>query len=1578
MANFFLFKGLGEVDAMSERANKNLIRISAFFTMVVMALVLFHWGEMRTHLSYLKEILEKHFRVIQTAMDGFCRVDETGKILEVNHSLCNMTGYEARELASMNIANLDAKMTADEIKELMEAIVQKGHGRFESVQRRKDGTVFDIEVSVQIYQEAEKIEFIAFSRDITERKLSEKKLKESETFKNALLEAIPIPVFYKDHHGRYLGFNKAYEQFYGKRKEQMVGKSVFDLNPPELAEIYHAKDNELLCNGGTQVYETQVRDAHGDIRDVIFYKAIFTTDTGQIGGLIGAIQDISERKKAEEKLRESEAKFRTLFDVAAIPLCLVNSAGDIKFINKKFRQVFGYTRNDIPSIEQWWHLAYPDPDYRRWVMETWDQAVKNSQEGRFEIEPIEYRVTCKNQDVRQVIISGNTIKDGFLATFIDITQIKDAEEALVNSISLLDAALESTADGILVVSCDGTKITRFNHKFADLWQVPEDILSSGDNSLLLAYVGSRVKDTGAFIEKAKEMYHQPEKEGFDLLALKDGRILERYSIPQRIGDRIVGRVWSIRDITDRFYAEVELKKLSRAIDASPASVVITDCDGNIEYINPKFTEVSGYTMDDVRGQNSRTLSSGRHAPEFFKELWNTITAGRQWQGEFQNRNKDGQIYWELASISPVMNPHGKITHYVAVKEEITDRKKQEDALWRRQRNAALEADIGLFLTRRIKLSNALQHCTQSLVRHLDVAFARVWILNPDAQVLELYASSGMYTHLDGKHSRVPVGSYKIGQIASEKKPHFSNQVIGDPWIHDQEWARREGMVAFAGYPLIAEGQPIGVLGLFSRSPLDPETLDTLGNLSRVLALFIMRQDAEKDLLESEVKFRSLYEATGDAVILMDQNRFIDCNPAALKMFGCNSLADCLQLNIVVLSPQCQPDGHNSLERINELTVTAFKEKSCRFEWLFKRRDGVTFPADILLNRIELHGQPVLEAVVRDITRQKQVELQLLSAKEAAETAVRVKSNFLANMSHEIRTPLNLILGFLELVLEEPLMKQQQRAHLTTARKAGVSLLEVINDILDISKLENGLLTIEQHPLRISRLMHDVQSALNIAAKEKGLYLELDIHPAVAGVFLGDPLRLKQILMNLAGNAVKFTGKGGVILRVMPAESEYKLHFEVEDTGIGIPADRLRRIFDPFTQADASTTRRYGGTGLGTTIARELVELMGGDIWAQSREGKGSTFHFTVQLRPTDQVPDDDSSDVLPTPVWAGTRKGFRILLVEDVQANVNLARIRLEQKAHEVTVAWNGRDAVDFVQSADFDIILMDIQMPVMGGVEAARRIRRLENSTKRRVPIIAMTAAVMQEEARKYLEAGMDAVVAKPINFSKLFKTIESLVPEGVGTRIESPGPAGSAALESKLPFLDGIDVDQAIQRWKNRENFVSGLRLFLLDYSTADVQLKRYINERDLDSAYRMAHKLRGVAGNLSLSEVTDTITVVDSALSKEQVDKAQAALLPFSQALAKTVASIRQLAVIKEQEEAPEREMDAGRVAKVFADLMAAFDLCKPSIVEPYLVELETYFSKEALSPIVDRLKTFDFDGAKQETARFAQILKTKLER
>lgn len=389
--------------------------------------------------------------------------------------------------------------------------------------------------------------------------------------------------------------------------------------------------------------------------------------------------------------------------------------------------------------------------------------------------------------------------------------------------------------------------------------------------------------------------------------------------------------------------------------------------------------------------------------------------------------------------------------------------------------------------------------------------------------------------------------------------------------------------------------------------------------------------------------------------------------------------------------------------------------------------------------------------------QRAVELE--EARIQAEEANQTKSQFLAHMSHEIRTPMNGVMGMLELALEDQ-PAGERRDQLVIARSSAESLLVIIDDILDFSKVEAGRLELAPVHFRIMELCDDVQSLFARRIQEKGIRFQVVSH-GLPEVLLGDSLRLRQILINLVGNAIKFTTVGEVTLELAstPLDSgELDLRCQVRDTGIGIPAGKLALIFDAFTQADSSTTRQFGGSGLGLAITRRLVELMGGQIWVESAPGVGSTFHFNVRLAspaPGAELPAPRSNAPVPPRVLG---RALTILVAEDSPVNQKVARGMLVRRGHRVTLASNGREALAAFEAGTFDLILMDMQMPEMGGLEATRIVRQRESGTGRRVPIIALTASAMAEDRERGLAAGMDDYLAKPVRGDELDRVLRDL----------------------------------------------------------------------------------------------------------------------------------------------------------------------------------------------------------------------------
>ncbi|TPV60905.1 PAS domain S-box protein [Aestuariibacter sp. GS-14] len=581
----------------------------------------------------------------------------------------------------------------------------------------------------------------------------------------------------------------------------------------------------------------------------------------------------------------------------------------------------------------------------------------------------------------------------------------------------------------------------------------------------------------------------------------------------------------------------------------------------------------------------------------------------------------------------------------------------------------------------------------------------------------------------------------------------------------------------------------------------------------------------------------------------------------------------------------------------------------------------------------------LDGFIMDITDRRKMENELVVAKDVAEQAAASRAAFLANMSHEIRTPMNAVIGFSDILLDTPLNTEQHK-HVSTINRSARSLLHLLNDILDSAKLDKGKLELEYNDFILSDEIDTVISTFWLEAKRKGLDLQVDLSGDLASAYNGAPERVRQVLNNLVGNAVKFTERGSVSLVVKPAETG-GVRFVISDTGIGMSAAQVTKVFDAFAQADASMSRKFGGTGLGTTISKQLVELMGGTIEVTSEIDTGTQFVFTLPLKPVESAQQIKRLQAMVLP-------SLDVLIVDDIEQNIDLLKLLLERAGHNVTVAQDGQQALQRMAEQQFDVVLMDLQMPVMDGLTAASQRREFERQNGLKpTPIIALTASVLAQDKKSASDAGMEGFANKPIDFPLLCNEIARVL--GIqGSALATKAEPADAAL---------IDWSRGESLWGSQIKLIHEIKRFQADFANERAHFDELINNQDYIGLRSLAHRFKGVSGNLGLIQFMQTCKILESANNDDaDLKTALARLLVISD-------EVNQ-AISHEQESAAEHasQVNLQELKSVLCQLL---DGVKHNRVdETELVALAAFKQSQYASEIqaiLDAIDDFEFEQA-----------------
>ncbi|WP_281926256.1 PAS domain S-box protein [Methylocystis bryophila] len=634
------------------------------------------------------------------------------------------------------------------------------------------------------------------------------------------------------------------------------------------------------------------------------------------------------------------------------------------------------------------------------------------------------------------------------------------------------------------------------------------------------------------------------------------------------------------------------------------------------------------------------------------------------------------------------------------------------------------------------------------------------------------------------------------------------------------------------------------------------------------------EERTRELQRNKFLLEAIVKSSPNGILLIDDQGRIKMTNAALdRMFGYGG-SELLGRRVEMLVPQPLREEHALLQGAFPGGPSA-RPMGENADLHGQRKDGSIFPIDVALASFTVGDEQFVQATVADVTDRKRAESAWRELNATLEHKVEertlelaaasaAKSEFLANMSHEIRTPMNGMLGLAQLLEREPLSEDQLTV-VRRLRQAGQSLLGILNDILDFSKIEAGHLRLDPRPFELPPMLAQISSLLGVTAHEKGLNFHLDDPPLLSGALIGDALRLEQVLMNLLGNAIKFTERGAIDLRIQALSvtaSHVRLRFEIKDTGIGISPQQLAGLFTPFTQADGAITRRFGGTGLGLSICKRLVELMHGEIGVESAPGAGSTFWFEAVFERSVERQATSLAPAPPAFECATRLSGLRCLVVDDSRMNREVVQRMLMHEGARAVLAGDGQQALQYLsaQNEAFDAVLMDVQMPVMDGLAATRAIREKLGLVD--LPIIALTAGVLDEQRRQVLEAGADDFLAKPVDMDALVDVLLRFA----GSRLRPPEASPT------LPRIRGVDSEQALlMLGGDQDLFLQLLQSFVTEFAATPEEVRETLDRGDRRRAADLLHAFRGAAGYIGAGDSAQAAEMLEHSIRGDRSDLA-----------------------------------------------------------------------------------------------------------
>ena len=1266
-----------------------------------------------------------------------------GLIIDVNKGLTALTGFTYEETVGKSIYDINLWKDISGRDKMIKELNEKGFcNNFESIFCCKDGREIVGLVSAKAFMVNGTGHMMSLTRDITQRKNAEDALAQTSAELKAIYELSPVMMCVVDSHRRILFANSAFTSLTGTSEEKLKGGQAcgvfgcinafddvrgcgFGKNCSNCCLRLALEDT--LANGTTHVnveYETFLAQ-NGELRKVSLLGSTALIKSNNQRKLLLCLHDITDRKRTELSLRESEQKYRELVDNAFEGIVIINLECSILFANNSILKTFEYENlADIIGKNIFDFIA---PEY---VAQTIDDFAKVVQGNGVEVAQ-SCGVTSKGNRVWMESIGKIIDYEGIKADLIsihDITERKKAEESLEISNSKFRNLVTNMQVGVLLQG-PNSEITLSNPKALELLGLTEDQLmgktSFDPNWNVIHEDGSPFPANIHPVPQAiatrlpvhnviMGVYHP---------FVRDYVWLMVDAVPQLNTDGTINHViCSFIDISKRRRAEELLLKSQANLNAAQHIAHVGswewDIASNTISYSDEFYRIFGIDPDNF-DNDANSLLQFIHPQDkllYIKRLRNGVLKGDNRPFGYRIIRHDGEIRHLFASGHFILNSQKKPVKGIGTIQDITLQKKAENEL--RKSNAYLE--------------NLINYANAPII---------VW--DPLFQISRF---NHAFEHLTGLAEKEVLGKTLEILFPGHLKEKSMNLIRKT--LSGERWETVEIQIQHTD-------RSVKTVLWNSATIFDADGKTPVATIAQGQDI-TERKQVEEALRKSEFKFREMADLLPQIVFETDINGNLTfVNNQAYKIMGYPE--DYPIVGLSTLNFYSQESRIKAIENIRKKVSGEMETESN--EYTMVRKDGSTFPA-LVYSNLELNENRTvgLRGIIVDITEQKKSEALLLKAKQEAESASKAKSMFLANMSHEIRTPLNSIIGFSQLMNRDKSLTPSQKEYNNSIIRAGEHLVTLINDILELSKIEAGHAVLNPVLIGLPDFLRDIHLIFKERARSKHLQFTFETSESLPQNIQVDESKLRQILINLIGNAVKFTDKGIISIRARAEKSNMDnqlLIIEIQDSGPGIPDHELGNLFKHFVQT-SSGIKKGSGTGLGLALSRELAQIMGGNITVESVVGKGSTFTFQLAIK---EVGNSivERSNVRRVLRLKEDQKSYRILIVDDIIENLQVVVNLLKLVGFDTKTAEDGKDAIDqYIEWAP-DLILMDLRMPVMDGYEASRRIKSMDKG--RHTPIIALTASSVDSDQRKMESAGIQAIIRKPFKENELLETIGNIL---------------------------------------------------------------------------------------------------------------------------------------------------------------------------------------------------------------------------